>query len=135
MSALTTRTASCRCGQLKATVSGEPERVSVCHCLACQQRSGSAFSAQARWPADQVAIEGQSKSWTRTADSRNTITYHFCPECGSTVHYSIAGKFEGMIAIPVGAFADPDFPAPRFSVWEKRKHPWVEILGQLEHSS
>lgn len=135
MSALTTRTASCRCGHFKATVTGEPVRVSVCHCLACQRRSGSAFSAQARWPADQVAIEGQSKSWTRTADSGNTITYHFCPECGSTVHYSIAGKFEGMIAIPVGAFADPDFPAPRFSVWEKRKHPWVEILGQVEHSS
>ena len=131
---MTTRAASCRCGQLTATAAGEPVRVSLCHCLACQQRSGSAFAAQARWPVDQVRIEGQSKSWIRTADSGNRITYHFCPECGSTVHYS-GGNFPELIAIPVGAFADPHFPPPRFSVWEKRKHPWVEILGdQVEHS-
>lgn len=131
---MTSRTASCRCGQLRATAAGEPVRVSVCHCLACQQRSGSAFAAQARWPVDQVRIEGQSKSWIRTADSGNRITYHFCPECGSTVHYS-GGNFPDLVAVPVGAFADPDFPAPQFSVWEKRKHEWVEISGpNVEHS-
>ena len=27
------------------------------------------------------------------------------------------------IAVPVGAFADPNFPAPRVSVWEDRMHP------------
>ncbi len=132
---MTTRTASCRCGQLTATATGEPVRVSVCHCLACQQRTGSAFAAQARWPVDQVRIEGQSTSWTRTADSGNRTTYHFCPECGSTVHYT-GGNFPDLVAIPLGAFADPHFPPPHFSVWEKRKHQWVEILGdQVEHSN
>jgi hypothetical protein len=131
---MTTRTASCRCGQLRAIATGDPARVSVCHCLACQQRSGSAFAAQARWPVDQVRIEGQSKSWTRTADSGNRITYHFCPECGSTVHYS-GGNFPDLVAVPVGAFADPHFPPPQFSVWERRKHEWVEISDdQVEHS-
>ena len=132
---MTTRTATCRCGQLSATCTGEPVRVSVCHCLDCQKRSGSAFSAQARWPAEQVAIAGASKTFVHTADSGNTITHHFCPDCGSTVHYRIDGKFDGLIAIPIGAFADPAFPAPRFSVWEERKHDWVAILGdEVEHS-
>ena len=109
-------------------------RVSVCHCLACQQRSGSAFATQARWPSEQVKVEGQSKSWTRIADSGNSITYHFCPDCGSTVHYS-GGNFPDLIAIPVGACADPGFPAPKFSVWEARKHPWAQIYGEdVEHS-
>lgn len=129
------RTASCRCGQLTATCTGDPVRVSVCHCLDCQKRTGSAFSAQARWPAAQVTIEGKSKTWLQIADSGNRITHHFCPDCGSTFHYTIEGKFDGLIAIPIGAFADPDFPAPRFSVWEERKHSWVEILGKdVEHS-
>lgn len=129
-----TRTASCRCGQLTAICTGEPVRVSVCHCLDCQKRTGSAFSAQARWPADQVAIEGESSTWDHLADSGNRITHHFCRECGSTVHYSIEGKFDGLIAIPVGAFADPTFPAPKFSVWEERKHQWVAIVGDdIEH--
>ena len=37
-------------------------------------------------------------------------------------------------AIPTGAFADPNFPQPHYSVWEGRKHPWVTIKGDgIEH--
>ncbi|WP_310467492.1 GFA family protein [Sphingomonas sp.] len=132
---MTVRTASCRCGQMKITATGEPVRVSACHCLDCQQRSGSAFAVQARWPVEQMEVAGEYKSWVQTADSGNRITFHFCPECGSPMHYVIDGKFEGLVAIPVGAFADPSFPPPTFSVWERRKHPWVEISGdKVEHS-
>ena len=134
MSELTARTASCRCGQLRATVTGDPVRVSVCHCLNCKKRSGSAFAVQARWPAEQVTIEGNSKSFTKVADSGNSATFHFCPECGSDVHYANDGKFDGLIAIPLGAFDDPYFLTPAFSVWEKRKHDWLEISGEgVEH--
>ena len=132
---MTSRTASCRCGQLKATASGEPVRVSVCHCLDCKKRSGSAFAVQARWPADEVTIEGRSKAHVHGADSGHRITFHFCPDCGSDVHYEIDGKFDGLVAIPLGAFDDPFSLTPRFSVWEKRKLDWVEILGdEVEHS-
>jgi hypothetical protein len=37
------------------------------------------------------------------------------------------------IAVPVGAFADPAFPPPRISVWESRKHAWVELPAGIEH--
>ena len=129
-----TRTASCRCGQLKATVTGDPVRVSVCHCLNCKKRSGSAFAAQARWPEDRFAIEGKSNSWVIVADSGNEAAFHFCPTCGSDVYYVINGKFDGLVAIPVGAFDDPYFLRPQYSVWEERKHDWVEITGDdIEH--
>jgi hypothetical protein len=72
---------------------------------------------------------GQSKQWTRTADSGQTTVYHFCPDCGSTVHYS-GGNFPDVIAVPLGAFDDPYFSGPDYSVWEARKHEWVEILGE-----
>jgi len=130
---MTTRTASCRCGQLRATVAGEPVRLSVCHCLACQKRTGSAFSAQARWPAECVTIEGKSNQWTRTADSGQTTVYNFCPDCGSTVHYT-GGNFPDVVAIPLGAFDDPYISGPDYSVWAQRKHDWVEIIGDdVEH--
>jgi len=128
-----TRTASCRCGQLTATATGEPVRVSVCHCLNCKRRSGSAFAVQARWPEDQVHINGQSKTFVMVADSGNRGTFHFCPECGSDVHYEIDGKFNGLIAIPLGALEDPYSLMPGHSVWEKRKHDWAEISGDVEH--
>ncbi len=128
------REASCRCGQLRAICLGEPVRVSVCHCLACQKRSGSAFAAQARWPDKQVQITGLSANWERIADSGHKATYQFCTTCGSTVAYVIEG-WPGVIAVPLGAFADPSFPAPKFSVYEERKHGWVQISGEtVAHS-
>jgi len=132
---VTARTASCRCSQLKAVTTGEPVRVSVCHCLNCKKRSGSAFAVQARWPAEKVTIEGLSKTHVMVADSGNSATFHFCPDCGSDVYYENSGKFDGLIAIPVGAFDDPYFGSPEYSVWEQRKHQWVEIVGDgIRHS-
>jgi hypothetical protein len=131
---MTTRVASCRCGQLRATVTGEPVRVSVCHCLDCKKRSGSAFAVQARWPVDQCRTDGKSSTWSHRADSGNRISHHFCPNCGSSLHYVIEGKFDGLVAIPLGAFEDPYFVSPKLSVWEGRKCDWVEILGEVEHS-
>jgi hypothetical protein len=32
-----------------------------------------------------------------------------------------------MIAIAVGAFADPAFPAPAQEAYEQHRHPWVKI--------
>jgi hypothetical protein len=131
---MTTRTASCRCGQLRATVTGEPVRLSVCHCLNCKKRSGSSFAVQARWPAERTQVNGQSRTFTKAGDSGNPATFHFCPECGSDVYYVIDGKFEGLIAIPLGAFDDPYFGSPEYSVWEQRKHGWVEIVGEgIDH--
>jgi len=131
---MTTRTATCRCGQLTATCAGEPVRISVCHCLECQKRTGSAFAAQARWPDEAVRISGIRHSWHRTGDEGARLTYLFCPECGSTIAYSLDTQ-PGITAIPLGAFADPDFPAPGFSVHERRKHGWVSIPGDdVAHS-
>jgi hypothetical protein len=129
---MTTRTASCSCGQLTASTSAEPIRISVCHCLACQRRTGSVFAAQARFPASSVVIAGASTTFVRAGDGGGSCTFHFCPTCGATVYYTCKGG-EDNIAIPVGAFADPGFPAPTFSVYEERMHSWVTMPADMEH--
>ena len=129
---MTTRTASCSCGQLTAAVTGDPIRVSICHCLACQRRTGSAFGAQARFTRDSVQVTGQSQVYFRVGDEGSQISFHFCPTCGSTVFYSVEDRPEA-VAIAVGAFADPEFPVPTFSVYEERKHAWVTLPGGIEH--
>jgi hypothetical protein len=128
------RRASCSCGQLTVTCEGDPVRVSICHCLACQKRTGSAFGEQARFPSSQVrAIEGRSNTFVRIGDSGGRITHRFCPECGSTVCWEIS-TIPDHIVIAVGAFADPSFPSPTFSVYETRKHGWVRLPeAGMEH--
>ena len=129
---MTSRRGSCSCGQLSVVCEGDPVRVSVCHCLACQQRTGSVFAAQARWPSERVRIAGRATEWVRTGDSGSTATFRFCPTCGATVYYEI-DDMPGLIAIPVGAFADPGFPPPVFSVYEARKHAWVQLPKHIDH--
>ena len=122
--------ASCSCGQLRARAEGDPIRVSVCHCLACQRRTGSAFGVQARFAPDQVTVSGASRLWERTADDDGELRrYWFCPECGSTVVYDF-GAGCGMLVIPVGAFADPEFPAPSRFIYGERRHAWVTVSGE-----
>lgn len=127
-----TRCASCSCGSLTVTTNEDPVRISICHCLSCQRRTGSVFGEQARFRSSEVVIEGRSETWTRTADSGNRITFHFCPTCGSTVFYRLDQEPD-LIAIPVGAFADPAFPAPEVSVYESRRHSWFEIPSEMDH--
>ena len=126
------RVASCSCGQLSAAATGDPIRVSVCHCLACQRRTGSAFGAQARFRRIDVEIRGEAMSYVRIGDSGKKTTFHFCGTCGTTVHYEMESQ-EDVIAIPLGAFADPAFPHPTRSVYEDYKHPWVELPICAEH--
>ena len=65
---MNTRSASCSCGQLRVTVQGEPLRVSVCHCLACQKRTGSVFGQQARFDRSGFAASGDATEFVRVGD-------------------------------------------------------------------
>lgn len=129
---MTERLASCSCGQLRAQVVGEPVRVSICHCLACQRRTGSVFGAQARFRRENVSLSGKSTRYVRVGDEGSRVTFHFCPHCGATVYYEPEG-LEEFLAIPVGAFAEPSFPAPSVSVYEERMHGWVVPPEDAEH--
>lgn len=129
---MTHRIASCTCGQLTAKVSGEPIRVSVCHCYACQRRTGGVFASQARFARSAVEISGVGTEYVRTGDEGGRARFTFCPVCGVTVYYVADGR-EASIVIPVGVFADSSFPAPTFSVYEDRMHAWVTMPPDIEH--
>ena len=129
---MTHRVASCSCSQLQLSTSVEPSGVSVCHCLACQRRTGSVFGVQARFPETAVQVTGESSAYVRIGDEGSKATFHFCPRCGATVYYRI-DAYPEHVAVPVGAFAEPGFPAPSFSVYEERMHSWVGLPPDIGH--
>jgi len=69
------RHAPCSCGQLALACSGEPVRVSICHCHARQMRTGSPFGEQARFPLEQVKVDGRSTPYVRVGDSGDPATF------------------------------------------------------------
>lgn len=120
------RTASCACGGLRAICRGEPVRVSMCHCLECQRRTGSAFGTQARFAAADVRVEGTAARWERTGDTGKKVRFRFCPTCGTTLLIEPEG-LAGFVGVAVGAFADPTFPPPVVSIYEARRHAWASF--------
>jgi hypothetical protein len=100
------RVAECHCGQLRAITSGEPDSVYVCHCKACQRRTGAVIHNGSRWLKSQVRIEGEHKVYGRIADSGFEIRFHFCPNCGSSVFWE-GDRSPTTCGIAVGCSAAP----------------------------
>ena len=122
---MTTRMASCVCGQLRLELEGEPRGVGVCHCLACQQRTGSVFAALASFAAPWRVI-GEATEYVRTGDAGARFRFRFCPVCGTNLFHTEEGDDSG-VSVAVGGFADPSFPPPTVSVYDCRRHPWVVL--------
>jgi hypothetical protein len=125
------RLAQCHCGALRVATWGAPAWVNLCHCRSCQRRTGAVLHAGAYFPDERVRIEGARKLYARRADSGCEIAFRFCPECGANVYWK-ASRFPRHHGVAVGAFADPDFPAPTFSVWEESIHAWLGLPSRLE---
>lgn len=149
--AIKTRVASCNCGQLRLTIVGpDPDRVVLCNCYTCQKQTGSPYSVEARFPNEQVKIEGKSTAWKFPIDGAPPTPYrtcagsdgikggspadvvmsHFCPICGSTVFYYRKSD-SARTGVRIGAFADPSFPPPMASGFEEYKHPWAMNVSAL----
>ena len=102
MTSDTKHLATCACGSLRVTADGEPDFVVVCHCLACQRRTGSPFGTGVYYPRDRVtSIDGDVGTFTRTADSGRSLTNHFCPNCGTELKDdSIKERFREALLAP-----------------------------------
>ncbi len=71
-------------------------------------------------------VTGEATEYVRTGDQGARFIFRFCPVCGTNLFHTEEGE-EGGVSVAVGAFADPDFPAPQVSVYDCRRHPWVQL--------
>ncbi len=122
---MSSRTAKCLCGQLSITVHGDSLGSGLCHCLACQARTGSAFAFLAAF-AEPYEVHGRASEYLHTGDQGSTFRFRFCPVCGSNVFHTEEG-ITGHVSVAVGCFGDPQFPPPGDSVYTRRRHAWVTL--------
>lgn len=112
-------------------VEGDPALVVACHCDYCQRRTGSAYQVSCWYPNERVKeIHGEARTFRETPNNPG-VTYHFCPSCGSTVHWTFdfAPNHRG---IAVGCFADTRFPEPTIEMFSEYRHHWVVPLPKTE---
>lgn len=76
-------TGGCLCGAVRYECSARPVFMGNCHCRDCQRTTGTAYVAAVLVPREAVAITGEVKQFDVKADSGQTFSRRFCPDCGS----------------------------------------------------
>ena len=126
------RLAQCHCGSLRAITSGEPLLVAICHCKACQRRTGALAASVAGFAKAQVTIEGQTKVFDRYGQSGRKVRFYFCPNCGTSLYWEADARPDTYI-LAVGTFADPSFPPPSVSIFEESRHTGTQLPDGTRH--
>jgi len=116
-------TGGCLCGAVCYECTAEPIFMGNCHCRDCQKASGSAYEAAIGVPAAALKITGNVKYHDSKADSGNTVSRGFCPECGSRLF----GKTSGMAELAIfmaSSLDDPKQFQPAMDVYTSSAQPW-----------
>ena len=123
-----TRTGGCLCGQVRYTMSADPQMCVTCHCKNCQKQAGSALSIIIGVAEDAVEYTGEVKTYDDTGDSGATVRRQFCPECGSPVFTRL--EMPGLMFIKAGTLDDTSELQPALHCYTKSKQNWVD-LGEI----
>jgi len=126
-----TITAECACGRLQVSVESEPMMMAICHCAFCQKRTGSVFQVGAYFPPDEpIEVRGETKAYNGLEIDGvgnavgASVTYNFCPTCGSTVYWVSDGE-AGILGIAAGNIVGIELQAPGMELYTKNRHGWV----------
>lgn len=124
-------TGRCLCGFVCFEVSGDVEAAAYCHCSDCRKCTGSAFVVS--FPvltANFKLVSGSPKPFTKTGDSGNELTRHFCPECGSPL-FTSSPRHPDRIYVKAGVLDDPAVIKPAYQSWVASSVTWATIAPTL----
>ncbi|KAI1387670.1 Mss4-like protein [Hypoxylon trugodes] len=124
-------TGSCFCSKVRISFEGEPIRQATCHCYDCRKISGSTYSTNLIVPgAGFKLLSGEPKAISKTADSGNTVTSHFCGDCGTTL-WRDGPSFGENKVVKAGTLDDVkalDGLKPGFELFSDLRVGWVAEL-------
>ena len=123
----------CHCGAIAYEAEVEPGTMGLCHCLDCQQLTGSAFRAAAiPAPASTFRIlKGKPREYVKTAVSGVQRMHAFCETCGAPV-YARAVEDPTHYSLRVGALKQRyELGRPARQIWTKRRHAWMPPLPDV----
>jgi hypothetical protein len=116
-------TAACACGALRFRAEGEPLMQGLCHCRDCQRLSGSGHIGFIAFPESSVAVEGETRTYSRTGSSGKTATRSACVRCGGMI-LGRAEVMPGIVNLYAGALDDTAQFKPRIAIFTRSRPAW-----------
>lgn len=131
------RTGGCVCGSIRFKSTGEPLRVTLCHCTWCQRRTGTAFGTEVVFDTAQVEVSGAEIGRYRhhSDESGRWLDVEFCRICGTNLGFTLEAA-PGIRTVPAGAFDDPAWiTAERVKfrhVFLRSRRDWSDLTPLVE---
>ena len=124
-------TGGCLCGAIRFEYSGDVGAAGYCHCEDCRRVTGSAFNVGVGMQLDAFTLtQGKTNSFTKTADSGNELTRHFCGNCGSPL-YTASPRHPEVIYVKAGVIDDPSVVKPADQAWLRSAVEWAHIPADI----
>lgn len=122
------REGGCHCGAVRYEVSGDPERVSLCHCRDCRKSSGAPVVA---WAVFAEAKFRLVRGAVTTFNSSGQSMRSFCSACGTGLFFRNAEFLPGVVDIQGATLDDPDAMAPTNHVQVAERIGWMKDAHRL----
>lgn len=121
-------TASCLCGGVKLSYSGELGPANYCHCADCRRITGSAFNIGLRVYRKDLVVNATSelRSYNSANAAGRKIERYFCATCGSPIFTLHPSKPE-FAWVKAGIIDQPELVQPEYENWIKDKVSWATI--------
>lgn len=124
---------SCHCGAVAFEAEVDPARVTICHCTACQNLTGTAYRVTVAASAKAFRlIRGSPKTYLKVADSGNKRAQVFCAECGSHLYAHAAVENPERMGIRVGCLQERASLVPTKRIWCRSALPWSTSLQGMQ---
>ena len=124
-------TGRCACGAITLEIAGEPVATRQCWCRQCQQIAAGGPTQNAIFKGEDVEIAGSFASNSWTAASGNTLTFHFCPSCGTQIFAQSSAR-PHLKTVRLGSIDEPHGLKPEMIIWTNDAPAWAQIDPTLE---
>lgn len=100
-------TGSCLCGGIEYTITGQLEKIQVCHCLQCRKAQGGPLATNIPVEIDNFTIvKGKEKLKEYESQTRQGKHRVFCSCCGSSI-FSRLDSAPQLVRVRAGTLNEP----------------------------
>ncbi|RVQ69096.1 aldehyde-activating protein [Croceicoccus ponticola] len=121
----------CACGAVQVRADAEPIATRQCWCRQCQSLAAGGPTNNAIFNVAAVTVGGALAHSTWTAASGNTLSFHFCPACGTQV-YGQSSARPHLLTMRFGMLDQPHGLRPQMAIWTDEAPDWAVIDPALE---
>ncbi len=122
----------CHCGAISYEAVIDPDDIGICHCVDCQQLTGSAYRVTAFARREDFRVTaGMPKTYVKTGANGRIRYQMFCGDCGSPIYTTGTDEDAEEIGIRWGNIRQRKALAPNHQIWCESAANWFGEVAML----